>query len=392
MKAPTSSVFAVLLAAVLAAGCTVNVHTRPNSEPSPDQSEPTSDAGKVEPTDRRERVQPIPDPRRRTDEEVSVRREERPKQDPEPEKTKNEAKTPEEDETKVPEKNKDETKPTDDNRREKERDTEAKKPEAKSDPDNPPDRPGEGKGRRESQETYPGKGKATGLEKQQDKDGERTNQGNSNGRDKQPEAKQDSVATRQPTAEKKPDAKPENDSAQDRGKQPEPKKDPPVTKQQEPKQDPAVAKQPEPKKDPAAAKQGNSDKKPGERPDATNAPKEQKKAQSVAPEPKDNREPETDNRDAGPPAKLGIQSKHLPGPGECRVWVSGRPAGDQAKSRDCGGIESTAPAGSWVLYRPEKDKKVVHVKEMDHGSRGTVAHVWVYDASSGKYLREEVSR
>jgi hypothetical protein len=380
--------FAVLLAAVLAAGCTVNVHTRPSSEPSPDPVETTSDAGKVEPTDRRERVQPIPDPRRRTDDEISVRREERPKQDPEPEKTKDETKTPEKDETKVPEKTKDETKPTDDNRREKERETETKKPEAKGDPDNPPDRPGEGKGRRESQETYPGKGKATGLEKQQDKDGERTNQGNANGRDKQPEAKQDSVATRQPI----PDKKPENDNANDRGKQPEPKKDPGATKPQDPKQDPAVAKQPEPKKDPAAAKQGNADRKPGERTEATNVPKERQNEHPVAPEPTDKEEPKAQNREDGPPAKLGIQSRHLPGPGECRVWVSGRPAGDQAKARDCGGIESTAPAGSWVLYRPEKDKKVVHVKEMDHGSRGTVAHVWVYDVSSGKYLREEASR
>ena len=41
-----------------------------------------------------------------------------------------------------------------------------------------------------------------------------------------------------------------------------------------------------------------------------------------------------------------------------------------------------------MLYRPTKDKKVVHVREMDRRKVGVVIHVRVYEASSGKYLRE----
>ena len=99
---------------------------------------------------------------------------------------------------------------------------------------------------------------------------------------------------------------------------------------------------------------------------------------------------ETQARATGPStaATLGIPPGHLPPPGQCKVWIPGDPPGHQAKARGCDGIEATAPAGSWVLYRPGKDKKVVHVREMDRREVGLVIHVRVYDASSGKYLRE----
>src|SRR5918999_368234 len=59
---------------------------------------------------------------------------------------------------------------------------------------------------------------------------------------------------------------------------------------------------------------------------------------------------------AGP---LGIPEGHLPPPGECRVWYPGRPAGQQPPPGDCAEAEEVAPSGSWVLYRPPEDKRVV---------------------------------
>lgn len=108
---------------------------------------------------------------------------------------------------------------------------------------------------------------------------------------------------------------------------------------------------------------------------------------STTPEP----EPGQNQARAGGPstaATLGIPPGHLPPPGECRIWIPGEPPGHQARARNCHGIEAEAPAGSWVLYRPSDDKKVVHVREMDHRGSGLVIHVRIYEASSGKYLRD----
>jgi hypothetical protein len=87
-------------------------------------------------------------------------------------------------------------------------------------------------------------------------------------------------------------------------------------------------------------------------------------------------------------ATLGVPPGHLPPPGQCRVWVPGKPPGHQAKARPCGGIERTAAAGSWVLYRPGKDKKVVHVKEVDSRRSGVIVRLRIYDAQSGNFIRE----
>lgn len=87
-------------------------------------------------------------------------------------------------------------------------------------------------------------------------------------------------------------------------------------------------------------------------------------------------------------ATLGIPPGHLPPPGRCKIWIPGDPPGHQAGARDCSGIEGDAPAGSWVLYRPTRDKKVVHVREMDRRRSGVVIRIRVYEASSGKYMGE----
>ena len=90
-----------------------------------------------------------------------------------------------------------------------------------------------------------------------------------------------------------------------------------------------------------------------------------------------------------PAATLGIPPGHLPPVGQCRVWVPKTPPGHQAPPRSCQGIERAAPAGSWILYRPPGDKKVVHLRVVDERRPAVVRAVWVYDAKRGVLLREE---
>jgi hypothetical protein len=72
----------------------------------------------------------------------------------------------------------------------------------------------------------------------------------------------------------------------------------------------------------------------------------------------------------------------------CRVWVPGKPPGHQAKARSCNRIERYAPAGSWIVERPGKDKKVVHVRVVDERRPGVVVHMRVYEIRNGKLVRE----
>jgi hypothetical protein len=88
-------------------------------------------------------------------------------------------------------------------------------------------------------------------------------------------------------------------------------------------------------------------------------------------------------------ASMGIPPGQLPPVGQCRVWIPGKPPGHQAKARSCDGIERVAPAGSWIVYRPGQDKKVVHVRVVDDRRPGVVVVVRVYDAQSGAYLRTQ---
>lgn len=85
---------------------------------------------------------------------------------------------------------------------------------------------------------------------------------------------------------------------------------------------------------------------------------------------------------------LGVPPGHLPPLGMCRVWLPGKPPGHQAQSRRCSGIERTASAGSWILFRPTREKKVVHVKVVDEQRPGVVVRLRVYDAVRGTLLRE----
>jgi len=93
----------------------------------------------------------------------------------------------------------------------------------------------------------------------------------------------------------------------------------------------------------------------------------------------------------GPAATLGIPPGQMPNAGECRVWIRGRPPGRQPrpKSRPCAGIVRVAPAGSWILYRPARGARVVHVRMVDARRAGVIVRVRVFEIDNGKLIREE---
>ena len=90
-------------------------------------------------------------------------------------------------------------------------------------------------------------------------------------------------------------------------------------------------------------------------------------------------------------AALGIPKGHLPRPGECRIWIPGLPPGRQPepKSRPCAGIAALAPAGSWILYRPLSERRLVHVRVVHDRRPGVVVRVRVFEVEGGKFVKEE---
>jgi hypothetical protein len=99
-------------------------------------------------------------------------------------------------------------------------------------------------------------------------------------------------------------------------------------------------------------------------------------------------EPEVTDYSPSTAATLKVPPGHLPPPGKCRIWIPGDPPGHQPKARSCDGIDRRAPAGSWILYRPGKDKKVVHVREVDARRTGVIVRIRIYEAASGRFIRE----
>lgn len=93
-----------------------------------------------------------------------------------------------------------------------------------------------------------------------------------------------------------------------------------------------------------------------------------------------------------PASTLGIPPGHLPHPGECRIWIPQVPPGRQRyeRSRACRGIAQGAPAGSWIVYRPEQDTRHVHVWVVDQHRAGVVMRVRVFEAERGNFVREEL--
>jgi hypothetical protein len=91
-------------------------------------------------------------------------------------------------------------------------------------------------------------------------------------------------------------------------------------------------------------------------------------------------------RDRDRVGPLGIPEGHLPPPGECRVWYPGEPAGQQPPPQQCGDAEASAPPGTWVLYRPPEDRRVVHARITHPERAGVIVRINLYDAEKGTYL------
>jgi len=51
-------------------------------------------------------------------------------------------------------------------------------------------------------------------------------------------------------------------------------------------------------------------------------------------------------------------------------------------------MERSAPAGSWIVYRPSENKKVVHVGVVDERRPGVVVRLRVYDAQRGTLISD----
>ena len=88
------------------------------------------------------------------------------------------------------------------------------------------------------------------------------------------------------------------------------------------------------------------------------------------------------------PAQLGIPPGHLPPVGKCRVWLPDRPPGHQPEPGPCARLANLAPPGSWLVYRPSEDRRHVEVSVYDTRRPQVVVYVRVYEADSGKFVRE----
>lgn len=92
----------------------------------------------------------------------------------------------------------------------------------------------------------------------------------------------------------------------------------------------------------------------------------------------------------GPFATIDIPPGHLPPPGECRIWFPDRPPGHQPPPGPCPSLVSKVPPGAWLLFRPAENPKHLEVSVYHHDRPGIVTVIRVYEAATGRLLREEV--
>lgn len=169
-----------------------------------------------------------------------------------------------------------------------------------------------------------------------------------------------------------------------------------------PEDRPAVQRPPDRPPEDRPPVQRPPEKPPEERPQderpRDNKPPEGERPQGERPqgERPQNERPQNNRPPLGRPgpataATLGIPAGQLPAPGECRVWIPGVPPGRQPHraTPDCDAALRAAPAGSWVVHRPTADTKVVHVRVVNERQAGTITVVRVFDAATGRFLREE---
>ena len=83
---------------------------------------------------------------------------------------------------------------------------------------------------------------------------------------------------------------------------------------------------------------------------------------------------------------LGIDVRHFPGLGMCRVWVPGLPYGRQARPTNCNRITNGATAGSWILRQPRNQPDVLVVDYIHAETAGLVVRTSSFDATNGAAL------
>lgn len=90
----------------------------------------------------------------------------------------------------------------------------------------------------------------------------------------------------------------------------------------------------------------------------------------------------------GLPTQLHIPAGHLPPPGSCRIWYPDRPAGQQPPPGDCRDLAQRVPPGAWLLTRPADAAEHVHVAAYDPQHAEAMRVVRVFEAATGKYVRD----
>lgn len=101
--------------------------------------------------------------------------------------------------------------------------------------------------------------------------------------------------------------------------------------------------------------------------------------------------PDSEVRGPSTAVTIGVPPGHLPDIGECRIWIPGTPPGRQPKpkSRPCAGISAFAPAGSWILYRPGENRKLLYRREVDSRQSGLIIRTRIFDIETTRLVREE---
>jgi hypothetical protein len=71
-----------------------------------------------------------------------------------------------------------------------------------------------------------------------------------------------------------------------------------------------------------------------------------------------------DRREHGgtyPLSSLGVPEGQLPPPGECKIWIPGRPAGQQRPPMKCADAFRRAPLGAWVISQESSSRYRVSI-------------------------------
>lgn len=65
--------------------------------------------------------------------------------------------------------------------------------------------------------------------------------------------------------------------------------------------------------------------------------------------PRQEKESKEESERIYPFSALGIPKGHLPPPGECKIWIPRRPAGQQGPPQSCSAAFRNVPPGAWVI-------------------------------------------